>query len=61
MITNLTQSFLLLLLVLSIYLFLLITAAPTANGGSQAMGPIRATAAGLHHSQATATSDPSHI
>ena len=34
-----------------IYLFILLfRAAPTAYGGSQARGPIRATAAGLHHS-----------
>ena len=36
---------------LFIYLFILpFRAAPAAYGGSQARGPIRATAAGLHHS-----------
>ena len=33
-------------------------AAPTAYGGSQARGPIRAVAAGLHHSHSNARSEP---
>ena len=32
------------------FFFLAFRAAPTAYGGSQARGPVRATAAGLHHS-----------
>ena len=41
------------------FLFLLFRAAPGAHGGSQARGPIRAPAAGLHHSPAPR--DPSLI
>ena len=43
------------------FVFRLFRAAPTAHGGSQARGPIRATAAGLHQIQATATPDPSRV
>ena len=38
--------------------FLLFRAAPLAYGGSQARGPIRATAAGLHHSHSISGSEP---
>ena len=38
--------------------FCLFRAAPTGYGGSQARGPIRATAAGLHHSHGNMGSDP---
>ena len=39
-------------------LFLLFRAAPAAYGGSQARDPIRAAAAGLHHSHSHARSQP---
>ena len=39
-------------------LFFLFGAAPAAYGGSQAMGTIGATAAGLHHSHSNAGSEP---
>ena len=39
-------------------LFCLFRAAPTAYGGSQARGQIRAAAAGLHQSQSNAASEP---
>ena len=39
-------------------LFLLFKAAPMAYGGSQARGPIGATAASLHHSQSNSRSEP---
>ena len=38
--------------ILFIYLFCLFKATPIANGGSQARGPIGATAARLYHSNA---------
>ena len=38
--------------------FLLFRASPAAYGGSQARGPIRATAAGLHHSHSNTGSKP---
>ena len=38
--------------------FLLFRATPTAYGGSQARGPIGATAAGLRHSHSNARSEP---
>ena len=38
--------------------YLLFRATPEAYGGSQARGPIRATAAGLHHSHSNARSEP---
>ena len=41
------------------FFFLLFRAVPTAYGGSQAWGPIRATAASLHHSHSNSGSDPS--
>ena len=45
-----------------IYLSLLFRAAPVAYGRSQARGPIRATAAGLHHSHSDSGSEPlSHV
>ena len=37
------------------YLF---SAAPTACGGSQARGPVKATAASLHHSCSNIRSEP---
>ena len=40
--------------------FGLFRAAPEAYGGSQASGPIRAVAAGLHH-KIRATQDPSQV
>ena len=43
---------------LFIYLFCLFRAAPTAHGGSQARGLIRAVAAGLHHSHHNVRSEP---
>ena len=43
-------------LVLFFYLFAFSRAAPTAFGGSQARGLIRAVAAGLHHSHSNAGS-----
>ena len=43
---------------LFIYLFCLFRAEPTAYGGSQARGRIRALAAGLHHSHSNAGSEP---
>ena len=46
----LSCSTILLCYALSFFFFLLFRAAPTAYGGSQARGRIRATAAGLHHS-----------
>ena len=44
----------------SIYFFpfLLFTATPTAYGGSQARGPVGATAAGLCHSHSNTRSQP---
>ena len=39
-------------------LFLLFRATPAAYGGSQARGPIGATAPGLHHSHSNAESEP---
>ena len=51
----------LVLLTSIVYLFLclcLFRATPTAYGGSQARGPIGAVAAGLHHSQSNARSEP---
>jgi len=38
--------------------FFLFRASPAAYGGSQARGPIRATAASLHHSHGNARSEP---
>ena len=38
--------------------FFLFRAAPAAYGGSQSRGPIRAVAAGLHHSHSIARSKP---
>ena len=38
--------------------FVLFKAAPTAYGGSQVRGPIRATATGLHHSHSNSGSEP---
>ena len=43
---------------LFIYLFLLFRATPVACESSQARGPIRATAASLHHSYSNAGSKP---
>ena len=43
---------------LFIYLFLLFRATPTAHGGSQARGQIRATAASLRHGHSNAGSEP---
>ena len=48
----------------SFFFFGLFRAAPVANGGSQARGPIRAVAAGLQHSHSNASSqvnDDSHF
>ena len=42
----------------SFFVFCLFRAPPTAYGGSQARDPIRATAAGLHHSDSKAGSEP---
>ena len=44
---------------LFLFFVLLLRAAPAAPGGSQARGPIGATAAGLHHSHSNARSKPS--
>ena len=44
--------------VLFCFVFCLFRAAPVAYGGSQARGPIRATAASLHHSHNNARSEP---
>ena len=41
------------------FYFLLFRAAPAAYGGSQARGPVGATAAGLCHSHSNAGSEPS--
>ena len=41
-----------------ICLFVLSRATPEAYGGSQAKGPIRPTAAGLHHSHSNMGSEP---
>ena len=38
--------------------FFIFRAAPTEYGGSQARGPIRVAAAGLHHSHSNAISKP---
>ena len=40
------------------FIFCLFRATPTAYGSSQAMGQIRAVAAGLHHSHSNARSEP---
>ena len=40
------------------FFFLLFRAAPSAHGGSQVRGPIRAAAASLHHSHSNAGSEP---
>ena len=40
-----------------IFFFFFLRAAPLAYGSSQAMGQIRAAAAGLHHSYSTARSE----
>ena len=42
---------------LSFLFFLLFRAAPVADGGSQARGPIGATAVGLYHSHSNAGSE----
>ena len=39
-----------------VFVFFVFRAAPVANGGSQARGQIKATAASLHHSHSNATS-----
>ena len=41
-----------------LFYFLLFRAAPVANGGSQARGPLGAIAAGLRHSHSYARSEP---
>ena len=41
-----------------IFFFCLFRAAPVAHGGSQARGPVRDTAAGLHLSHSNARSEP---
>ena len=48
-------------LFLFLFLFLIFTAALVTCGRSPARGLIRAAAAGLHHSAATATPDLSHV
>ena len=40
------------------FFFLLFRPAPSAYGGSQAKGPVGATAAGLHHSRSNTGSEP---
>ena len=40
------------------YHFFFFTAAPAAYGGSQARGPIRAAATGLHHSHSHTRPEP---
>ena len=42
----------------SFFFFFLFRAAPTAHGGPQARGLIRAIAAGLHHSHSNTRSKP---
>ena len=55
MVLTLFLSFCLLCVCVCVCLF---RAVPAANGGSQARGPIRVTAAGLHHSHNNARSKP---
>ena len=47
---EIVSFFLTVFFVVVVFVFLLFRAAPAAYGGSQPRGPIRDTAAGLHHS-----------
>ena len=58
LLSTITMSNLFVFILTYIYLFLLFRATPTAYGGSQARGPIRATAANLLHSHSNPGSEP---